>query len=130
MCLSWDRNRESLLRISCAFQSGSFWTLPNLRRLEMQIVAGMVEDELNLATLLSGNEALDHLHLHLSPSVFSHTASAKGGVLKHLLQDKLPLRLKSIFLEGDVIENLHPTTFKVSGRRLLKKKHVNLMVSY
>ena len=46
-----------------------------------------------------------------------------GGVLRHELQDVLPLRLRKIVLEGEKIENLHPAAFKVSAvDKLFKNK--------
>ena len=41
------------------FQSGSFYTVPNLRRLEMQLTSAHLN--LSLATLLRENAALSHL---------------------------------------------------------------------
>lgn len=114
-------------------QRGSFWSLINLRRLSLRLSADLAlidEDEgggggeggqtggggLNLASLLSNNAALEHLGIEISRG-FAAAASVRrhnNGLLRRLLQDDLPLRLRSIAVHGDVIENLNPAAFKVS----------------
>ena len=137
------------------FQSGSFYTMPNLRRLEMQLTAAHLN--LSLATLLRENAALSHLvrsifpgklysgfkhpnlpppqHLHLAEDLIlasevvggggrsggmGHMGGGVGGgrdgrgwVLRHQLQDELPLKLDQITVQAKDIVGLHPVAFKV-----------------
>ena len=96
--------------------------LPNLRHLKLNI-DGKVQN-LNLASLLADNAGLESLHLKLSGQGLSGAPKASGsgsnpgfggdgGVLRHELQDVLPLRLKKVTLEGNNIETIHPAAFKV-----------------
>ena len=97
------------------FQTGSLGTMPNLRYLRMQLNSNLAD--LSLASLLKENEALEHLHIHLTADLV-HTGGigvrdAKGAILRHQLQEELTPRLKEITLEGPEIDNLHPAAFKV-----------------
>ena len=97
--------------------------MPNLRELKVSIDGRA--PNLNLATLLTDNAALESLHLHLvgeglvgapkkSGSGQNPNFGDGGGVLRHELQDVLPLRLRKIILDGQIIENIHPAAFKVT----------------
>ena len=63
--LSSKSRKCTLLR----FQSGSFYTMPNLRRLEMQLTAAHLN--LSLATLLRENAALSHLVRSIFPATLN-----------------------------------------------------------
>jgi hypothetical protein len=102
--------------------------MPNLRHLKVSI-DGRTEN-FNLASLLADNAGLESLHLHLageglvgapktSGSGQNPNFGDGGGVLRHELQDVLPLRLKKIILEGENIENIHPAAFKVFGSQIV-----------
>ena len=97
------------------FQTGSLGTMPNLRYLRMQLNSNLVD--LSLASLLKENEALEHLHIHLTADLVRTggvgVRDAKGAILRHQLQEELTPRLKEITLEGPEIDNLHPAAFKV-----------------
>ena len=62
-------------RIAILFQAGSFGTMPNLRTLKLTL--GSDNADLNLASLLSANPALRHLHIHITPGLI--TASKRYG---------------------------------------------------
>ena len=145
-----------IVRTMFPFQSGSFYTMPNLRRLEMQLTAAHLN--LSLATLLRENAALSHLvrsiftsinyildskirtclltqHLHLAEDLIVASEAVGGGgrsggmgrmgggvgggrdgrgwVLRHQLQDELPLKLDQITVQAKDIVGLHPVAFKV-----------------
>ena len=88
--------------------------MPNLRSIRLQLTPKL--SQMNLASLLSDNPALISLQIQLSPDLIEQPDSegvVKGNVLRHQLQDKLPKRLRSITLEGENIDNLHPAAFKV-----------------
>ena len=91
--------------------------MPNLRSLKLNI-DGKVPD-FNLASLLSGNLALQTAHIKLIGEGITggrHKANVQGSgtALRHELQENLPMRLQSIVLQGENIENIHPAAFKVS----------------
>ena len=98
-------------------QAGSLGTMPNLRSLKLNI-DGKVAD-FNLASLLSGNLALQTLHIKLIGEGITggrHKANVQGSgtALRHELQENLPMRLQNLVLQGQDIENIHPAAFKVS----------------
>lgn len=98
-------------------QAGSLGTMPNLRSLKLNI-DGKVAD-FNLASLLSGNLALQTLHIKLIGEGITggrHKANVQGSgtALRHELQENLPMRLQNLVLQGEDIENIHPAAFKVS----------------
>lgn len=93
-----------------SFQSGSFGSMSNLRTLRLQLNADT--EKLNLASLIQGNHALEHLHLYLAQDLIKASAATPGSVLRHQLQEPLPARLREITLEGPEINNLHPAAFK------------------
>ncbi len=119
-------------------QSGSFGTMPNLRRLALRLGAGGADGtddaavaDLPLWRLLDANAALSVLRLQISLDLVqkkevtsvAHSGAAAGGaggadggaggVLRHTLQGNLPIRLAEITLEGEEIANVHPAAFKV-----------------
>ena len=120
---------KAALFVPSFFQSGSFFPMPNLRRLELQLTSAHLN--LSLATLLRENAALAHLHLHLAEDLIEASArhggrfggvdgghgggrDGRGWVLRHQLQDSLTQKLDTITLEGTHIEKLHPVAFKVA----------------
>ena len=99
-----------------SLQAGALGTMPNLRSLKLNI-DGKVAD-FNLASLLSGNLALQTLHIKLIGEGITggrHKANVQGSgtALRHELQENLPMRLQQIVLQGENIENIHPAAFKV-----------------
>ena len=104
--------------------------MPNLRHLKLSIDGRA--DNFNLASLLSDNAGLESLHLHLvgqglvgAPKMSGSSQNPNfgdgGGVLRHELQDVLPLRLRKITLEGQNIENIHPAASKTDlGSNVVK----------
>jgi hypothetical protein len=76
------------------------------------------------ANLLSDNSALESLHLNIesfelpekkkSSGLGSNPSGEVEGVLRHELQDVLPLRLRKVIIEGKDIKNIHPAAFKVT----------------
>ena len=92
--------------------------MPNLRSLKLNI-DGMVPD-FNLASLLSGNQALETLHIRLigqgikgGHHKVEDDVPGSGTALRHELQDVLPTRLRNLVIEGHNIENINPWAFKV-----------------
>ena len=109
-----DADDKSFLKF---LQAGSLGTMPNLRSLKLNI-DGKVAD-FNLASLLSGNLALQTLHIKLIGEGITggrHKANVQGSgtALRHELQENLPMRLQNLVLQGEDIENIHPAAFKVS----------------
>ena len=109
--------------------------MPNLRHLKLSIDGRAAN--FNLASLLSDNAGLESLHLHLvgqglvgapkmSGSGQNPNFGDGGGVLRHELQDVLPLRLRKITLEGQNIENIHPAAFKVRDVECIWDLDLNL----
>lgn len=95
---------------------GALGTMSNLRNLKLNI-DGKVTD-FNLASLLSGNPALESLHIKLigegiKGGKHQIDVPGSGTALRHELQDTLPKRLRKIIIQGKNIENIHPAAFKV-----------------
>ena len=83
---------------------------------DLRLTLGSELTDLNLASLLApNNPALEALDLDLTDEFVSKSINAdKGQVLKHTLQDKLPIRLRKITVRGNRVKSLSPTAFKVN----------------
>eukprot|EP00095_Tigriopus_kingsejongensis_P001502 snap_masked-scaffold1086_size63525-processed-gene-0.1 protein:Tk01502 transcript:snap_masked-scaffold1086_size63525-processed-gene-0.1-mRNA-1 annotation:"hypothetical protein DAPPUDRAFT_119395" len=96
--------------------------MSNLRTLKLQLNADNVN--LNLASLIRSNHALEHMHLFLTRDLIQASTDGKGSVLRHQLQEELPARLRELTLQGPEIDHLHPAAFKhLRSRRLRLNFH-------
>ena len=124
--------------------------MSNLRHLRLDVDGRVGHDleldgqhgVLELASLLRFNPALESLSIRLvgaglgsvwPGSSYGSSGGGKKGegqALRHELQNTpLPPKLRSLYLEGDNIENIYPAAFKVNSLSIVFQIHTITLIA-